>query len=61
MCKNGTEENKRRYKSMKNKAKKSLTEKTEEALTELQNCSYVMLRLVRGQKLIAKNLKEEGV
>ena len=39
MCQNSTEENKRRYESMKNKAKiavsKATREKAEEALTEL--------------------------
>ena len=38
MCQNNTEENKRRYKSMKNKAKKAVSiamrEKVEEVLTE---------------------------
>ena len=38
MCQNNTEENKRRYKSMKNKAKKavskSIRELAEEAFTE---------------------------
>ena len=38
MCWNSTEENRRRYKSMKNKAKKAVSkamrEKAEEALTE---------------------------
>ena len=38
MCRNSTEENKRKYKSMKNKAKKAVSkamrEKSEEALTE---------------------------
>ena len=42
MCQNSTEENKRRYKSMKNKENKAVSkamrEKVEEALTELQNC-----------------------
>ena len=54
MCQNSTEENKRWYGSMKNKAKKAVSkamrEKAEEALTELQNCQYGMLRLVEGLK-----------
>ena len=41
MCQNSTEENKRRYKSMKSKANKAVSkamrETAEEALTELQN------------------------
>ena len=38
------------YKGMKNEAKKAVSkamkEKAEEALAELQNCPYVMFRLV---------------
>ena len=41
MCQNTTDENKRRYEGMKNKARKAvskvLREKAEEVLTELQN------------------------
>ena len=41
MCQNSTEENKRRYKSMKNKAKKAVSkamrEMADEALTELKH------------------------
>ena len=41
MCQNSTEENKRRYKSMKNKAieavSKAMREKAEESLTDLQD------------------------
>ena len=41
LCQNSAEEIKRRYKRMKNKAKKTVSkvvkEKTDEALTELQN------------------------
>ena len=41
MCQNNTEKNKRRYKSMKNKAKKAvskaLREKADEALTDITN------------------------
>ena len=40
MCQSSAEENKKRYKSMKNKAKKTVSkamrEKAEEALTELE-------------------------
>ena len=47
MYQNSTEENKRRYKSLENKAKKAVSkamrEKAEEALTELQGCPYRML------------------
>ena len=46
---------------MKNKAKKAvskaMTEKTEEALSELQNCTYGMLRLVKGQKTDSKEVE----
>ena len=45
-CVNPEEENKRRYKSIRNKAKKAVSKakrlKAEEALTELQNCPYGM-------------------
>ena len=62
MCQNNTEENKRRYESMRNNAKKSVSkamkEKAEEALTELQNCPYGMLRLVKG---LETHSKGEGV
>ena len=48
---NSTEENKRGYESMKNKAKKAVSkamrEKAEEALTELQYWLYGVFRLVR--------------
>ena len=51
MCQNSTEENKRRYKSMKNRANKAVSkairEKSEDALTELQNCPNWMFRLVK--------------
>ena len=46
MCQNSTEENKR-YKGMKNKANKSVREKAEEVLTELQDCPNGMIRLVK--------------
>ena len=49
MCQNSTEDNKRRYESMKNKASKTVSqamrEKAEESLTELTNCQNGMLRL----------------
>ena len=52
MCQNCAEENKRRHDSMKNKATKSVSkakrEKAEEAITELQNCTNGMFRLVNG-------------
>ena len=51
-----TEDNKWRYGSIKNKA---MREKMVKALTELQNCPYGMLRLVRGLKMIEKKWKEE--
>ena len=54
MCQNSTEENKRRYRSMKNKANKAVSkamrEKADEALTDFQNCPNGMFRLVRGLK-----------
>ena len=37
MCQNSTEENKRRYKSIKNESKKAVREKAEEANAELKN------------------------
>ena len=50
MYRSSHEENKR-YKSIKNKAKKvvsnAMREKAEEAFTELQNCPHGMLRLVK--------------
>ena len=42
MCRNSTEENKRRC-----KAKKAMREKAEEAITELKKCSSGMFRLVK--------------
>ena len=48
MSQNSTEENKRRYKSMKNKANKAVSkamrEKAEEVHNELQNCPNGMFR-----------------
>ena len=58
MCQNNTEENMRRYKSMTNKAKKAVSktmrEKMEEELNELQDCPYGMLRLVKGLRIDSK-------
>ena len=51
MCQNSTEENKRRYNGMKNKAvSKAMREKAEELLPELQNCPNGMFRPVKGLK-----------
>ena len=51
MCINSIDENKKRNKSTKNKAKKAVSkamrEKAEEELTELKNCSNGMIRLVK--------------
>ena len=61
MCQNRTEENKRKYNNMKNKAVlKAVREKAEEALTELQNCPKGMFRLVKGLKTDLKKLKVVG-
>ena len=61
MCQKSTEENKRRYKSLKNKAKKvvskAMREKAEWMLTELQNCPNGMLRLVKGMKTDSKDVE----
>ena len=61
MCQYSTEENKRRYKSMKNKANKvvskAMREKADEALTELQNCPYGMFRPVKGLKTDSKEVE----
>ena len=58
MCQNNSEENKRRYDSIMNEAKKAvpkaMREKNEEALTELKNCPYGMFRLVIGLKTDSK-------
>ena len=60
MCLDITEENKRRYKGMKNKAEKTVSkamrEKADEALTELRNCPNWMLRLVKGLKADSKEV-----
>ena len=61
MCQNNTEKNKRRHKSMKNKAKtavsKAMREKAEEALAELQHCQFGMIRLVKGLKSDSKEVE----
>ena len=61
ICKNSTEEKKRRYKSMKNKADKAvlkaMRETAEEALSELQNCQNLMLRQVKGLKTDSKEVE----
>ena len=58
---NRTEEHMRRHKSMKNKAKKAVSkatrEKAEVAFTELQNCPYGMLRLIKGLKTDHEEVK----
>ena len=52
MCWNSAEENKRRCKSMKNRAKKAVSkamrEKVEDTLIEFKNCPNGMLRLVKN-------------
>ena len=49
MFRNSSEENKRRYVSLNNKARKAVSkvmwEKAEEAITELHDCPYGMFRL----------------
>ena len=61
MCQNSTEENKRRYESLTNKARKAVSKamrgNAEEALTELQNCQYGMFRLVKGLKTDSKQVE----
>ena len=55
MCENSAEENKRKHKSMKNKAfSKTMRQNAEEVLAELQNW---MLRLVKGQKTDSKEVE----
>ena len=64
MCQNSTGENKRRYKSMKNKANKtvlkSMREKAEDALTDLKNCPDGMLRPVKALKTDSKEVEGGG-
>ena len=61
MCQNSTEENKRRYKSMKNKTKKAVSqamrEKAEEVLSELQYCPDGMFRLINVFKTDSKEVE----
>ena len=55
MYQNSTKEIKRMYISMKKKAvSKTMPEKAEKTLTELQNCPNGMLRLVKGLKTDSK-------
>ena len=57
MRQNSTEENKRRYKSMKNKAvSKAMREKAEEVLTELDNCPNRLFRQVEGLNTDSKEV-----
>ena len=61
MCQNSSEENKRRYKSMKNKANKAVSramrEKDELVHTELQDCPNWMFMLVKGLKTDSKEVE----
>ena len=58
MCQNSIEENKWRYKSMKNKAvSKAMREKAEVALTEIQNYPNGMFMLVKGLKTDSKEVE----
>ena len=54
MCPNNSEDNKRKYRSMKNKAKKAVSkairEKADEAFAELKMCPNWMFRMVKGLK-----------
>ena len=55
---NSTEENKRRHKSMKNKAvSKETREKSEAVLTEIQNFPYWMVRLEKELKTDSKEVE----
>ena len=60
LCQNSTEENKRRYKSMKYKANKAVSKamrkKAEEVLTELQDCPNGMIWLVTELKTDSKDV-----
>ena len=64
MCRNSTEENKRRHKSMKNKPKKSVSntmgEKAEEALAGLKSYSNGMLTLGKRPKVDSKEEDARG-
>ena len=61
MCRNSSEGNKRRYKGMKNKAKKAvlkeMRKKAEETLPILRNYSKVMFRLIKRLKIDSKEVK----
>ena len=61
MCQNSTDGNKRRCKSMKNKASKAVSkamrEMAEEAITELHHCQYGMFRQVKGLKTDSKQVQ----
>ena len=56
MCQNSTEENKRRYFSLRHNAKKAvsktMSEKAKEELTELQNCPCWMFWLVKRLRYV---------
>ena len=56
MCQNSTEENKHKNKAKK-AVSKAMREKVEEAFTELQNCPYGMLRIMKGQKTESKEVE----
>ena len=57
MCQINIEENKRRCKSMKNKAvSKLMREKTEEEINELQNCANGMFWITKRLKTDSKEV-----
>ena len=62
MHQNRTDENKRRYKGMKTKAKKAVSkatrEKAKEAFSELQNCLYWIFWLAKGLKTDSEEVGE---
>ena len=64
MCQSSTEENKRRYESIKNNVDKAVSkamrEKAEETLTELQNFQYWMFMLVKRLKTDSKEVDGGG-
>ena len=61
MCRNSTEENKRRHRQTKNKVRKTVSratrEKAEEVLIELKNCLNGMFKLVNGLKTDSKEVE----
>ena len=59
MCQDNIEENKWRYKSMKNKATKAMREKAKEVLTKIKICQNWMFMLVKALKTDSKE-DEEG-